>query len=644
MVDVVKEQMTPEEAKRIKTIVRRALSEDVGSGDVTSSWTLPSTLRLRGEIVAKSPGIVAGLEIAATVFATVDDRVQFHPRVSDGSAALPGDVLATLEGPAQSILSAERVALNFLQRMSGIATLTQRYVQAVSGTKAVILDTRKTAPGLRVLDKMAVRLGGGQNHRFGLYDMVLVKDNHIAAAGGITAAVLGVRSHNRRRLPVEVEVKNLDELSEALELGVERILLDNMEPEAMRQAVGLTGGRATLEASGGVNLDTVAEIARTGVDNISVGALTHSVQALDISLEAEAEVLASFADYQGLEEGEIFERIRAAKLQMAKDVVILGHHYQRDEVLQFADFRGDSLELSRKASEVKDARYIVFCGVDFMAETAAMLCAPSQTVCIPAHTAVCPMAQMADADQARVAWQHLSTIWGDDIVPITYQNSYAELKAFCGQNGGAVCTSANAQSILRWALKQRGHVIFFPDEHLGRNSALALGIPAKEIVVWDPAAAEASREAARDATVVVWKGYCHVHTFFTVDQVRTVREKYPGIRVIVHPECPAEVVAAADLNGSTSYILSTVNGAPAGSSFAIGTEIHMVARLAKENPDKTIVPLTRSLCGAMYTINPYNLSYTLDHLLVDDPVNVVRVPEEVSRWANLALQKMLAVK
>ncbi|MBC7261592.1 MAG: quinolinate synthase NadA, partial [Chloroflexi bacterium] len=552
------------EAREIDEIIRRALAEDIGPGDVTSSWTLPADLRLRGKIIVKAPGIVAGLEVARRVFAAVDPRVAFKNRVEDGSPISRGDVLATVHGPARSILSAERVALNFLQRMSGIATLTNRYVKAVQGTKAVILDTRKTAPGLRILDKMAVRLGGGENHRFGLYDMVLIKDNHIAAAGSITAAVEQVRAHNQAGLLVEVEVKNLDELREALELGVDRIMLDNMAPDQMRQAVAVTNGRVKLEASGGITLDNVAEIARTGVDYISVGALTHSAPALDISLEAEAEALGTLSDYETLSEEAILARIYEAKADLGDDLVILGHHYQRDEVIQFADYRGDSLELSRIAAQARDARYIVFCGVDFMAETAAMLCAPNQIVCLPAHSAVCPMAQMADVEQAEVAWQHLTSLWGGDLVPVTYQNTYATLKAFCGQKGGAVCTSANAQAILRWALKQKGHVLFFPDEHLGRNSALAIGIPASEIAVWDPANPEASREAARRATVVVWKGYCHVHTFFTVEHVEKVRQQYPGIHVIVHPECPAEVVARSDSSGSTSFIVRTVENAAPG--------------------------------------------------------------------------------
>ena len=277
----------------IRNIVKRALTEDMGDGDVTSLWTLPPGLVVRGVFVAKAPGVVAGLAVAQEVFRQVDERIVFTPLVADGTTVdpwgfgNPKGLLAEVEGPAVAILSAERTALNFLQRMSGIATMTRRYVEAVQGTKAVILDTRKTVPGLRVLDKWAVRLGGGQNHRMGLYDMVLIKDNHIAAAGGITAAVQRVRAHNQRGLPVEVEVKTLAELDEALSLEppLDRIMLDNMSLDEMREAVRRTRGRVPLEASGGVTLETVRAIAETGVDYISVGALTHSVQALDISLE-----------------------------------------------------------------------------------------------------------------------------------------------------------------------------------------------------------------------------------------------------------------------------------------------------------------------------------------------------------------------
>lgn len=266
-------------------IIRRALEEDIGQGDVTTLCTVSPDAVLDGQLVAKQAGVIAGLEVARLAFALLDECVQLVPHIQSGDPVIPGQSIATLSGPGRALLSGERVALNFLQRMSGIATLTRRFVEAVRGTPAIILDTRKTAPGLRVIDKWAVRLGGGQNHRFGLYDMVLIKENHMAAAeGSLTEAVARVRARDQQQLAIEVEVRNPAELREALELNVQRILLDNMAVDEMREAVQLTRGRVPLEASGNISLENVADVAATGVDYISVGALTHSVQALDISL------------------------------------------------------------------------------------------------------------------------------------------------------------------------------------------------------------------------------------------------------------------------------------------------------------------------------------------------------------------------
>jgi nicotinate-nucleotide pyrophosphorylase (carboxylating) len=271
----------------VKPIIRRALREDIGDGDVTTRCTVPAQMLLAGRFIAKEAGIVAGLEVARLTFAMLDENVEFTPHVADGECVAAGQVIATVRGPGRALLGGERVALNFLQRMSGIASLARSFATAVQGTQAVILDTRKTAPGLRLLDKWAVRLGGAQNHRSGLYDMVLIKDNHIAAVGGITQAVERVRARDRRKRAIEVEVKNLAELQEALELTVDRIMLDNMSLDQMCEAVRLTDGRVPLEASGNVTLENVAAVAATGVDYISVGALTHSVRALDISLKLE---------------------------------------------------------------------------------------------------------------------------------------------------------------------------------------------------------------------------------------------------------------------------------------------------------------------------------------------------------------------
>jgi nicotinate-nucleotide pyrophosphorylase (carboxylating) len=269
---------------QVTSIIQRALEEDIGDGDVTTICTVPDEAVLDGHFIAKQPGVIAGLDVVRLTFSLVDQRVHLRPQVDDGDCVEKGDVIAVVSGPGRALLSGERVALNFLQRMSGIATLTRRFVEAVKDTSAIVLDTRKTVPGLRPLDKWAVRTGGGQNHRIGLYDMVLIKDNHIAAVGGIPEAVARVRERDQRKRPIEVEVKTLDELREALELNLDRIMLDNMSLEEMREAVRLTRGRVPLEASGNVNLDNVSTVAATGVNYISIGMLTHSVQALDISL------------------------------------------------------------------------------------------------------------------------------------------------------------------------------------------------------------------------------------------------------------------------------------------------------------------------------------------------------------------------
>ncbi len=268
----------------ISNSIRRALEEDIGSGDVTTNSIVPEAASLHGRIIAKEPGVVAGLAVAHLVLLELSDQIIFRAKIDDGSKVEPGTVLADVEGSARALLTGERTALNFLGRMSGIATLTRRFVDAVAGTKATILDTRKTAPGLRLTDKLAVRLGGSENHRVGLFDMVLIKDNHIDFAGSITAAVERVRA-TRTDLEIEVETRTLADVREALGLGVGRILLDNMTNAMMREAVEINGGKAKLEASGNVRLETVLEVARTGVDYISVGALTHSPKVFDVSLE-----------------------------------------------------------------------------------------------------------------------------------------------------------------------------------------------------------------------------------------------------------------------------------------------------------------------------------------------------------------------
>ncbi len=340
---------------------------------------------------------------------------------------------------------------------------------------------------------------------------------------------------------------------------------------------------------------------------------------------------------------EVLGRIERARTDLGESVVILGHHYQADEVIRFADYVGDSLELSRVAASCGEADYIVFCGVGFMAESAALLCDESQTVLVPSAEARCPMAAMADVGTAGVAWGKLTGMWPDDVMPITYQNSSAELKGFCGERGGAVCTSANADAVFRWALERKGHVLFFPDEHLGRNTALAVDVQPEEVAVWDPARPGEDLNTWNAKRMVVWRGYCHVHTFFTEEQIARARAKYPGATVIVHPECPVAVASTADGAGSTGYIVRAVEESLPGSTFVIGTEVNLVERLARQHPDKTVVPLGRSVCDAMGKVNPLNLLDVLEGLRDGHVGQPVRVGREVAGAARAALDRMLEV-
>jgi quinolinate synthase len=328
-----------------------------------------------------------------------------------------------------------------------------------------------------------------------------------------------------------------------------------------------------------------------------------------------------------------------ARALLGDRVAILGHHYQRDEIIQFADYTGDSLELSRRAASV-DSQYIVFCGVYFMAETAAVLCAPDQTVIQPVIEALCPMAEMASRNQVAKAWDALSSVWHEPIIPITYQNSNADIKAFVGERGGAVCTSSNARRIFEWAFRQGGRILFIPDEHLGRNTALDMGLTEAEVGVWNPLKVP-DPQTLQDCRVVVWRGFCSVHTGFTVQDVQQARAAHPGAIVIVHPECPRPVVVAADSAGSTSYLIDTVEKAPAGATIVVGTECHLVDRLSRSHPDKTVIPLARRACGSMGLTRLVNLLYVLDGLVQGEARNVVTVPPEIAEGARLALEKML---
>jgi quinolinate synthase len=345
-------------------------------------------------------------------------------------------------------------------------------------------------------------------------------------------------------------------------------------------------------------------------------------------------------------------RIAAAREKLGANALILGHHYQRDEVIRFADYTGDSYKLSKAAAET-DAKYMVFCGVHFMAETADILSHPWQQVVLPDLNAGCSMADMAEIGQVEDCWESLERAGltsGADVLPLTYMNSAANIKAFCGERGGLVCTSSNAQAAFEWAYARAGKILFLPDQHLGRNTAFAMGIPLQEMVVWDPYQINGgiSPERLRAAKIILWKGHCSVHQRFLPEHVDRVRRDHPGMQVIVHPECRWEVCQKADALGSTERIIDFIEKAPEGSSFAVGTEIHLVNRLSKHflPLGKRVITLDESgcLCTTMYRISPQHLAWTLENLVEGRVVNRIRVDDHVKRWARVALDRMLEIR
>ena len=357
-----------------------------------------------------------------------------------------------------------------------------------------------------------------------------------------------------------------------------------------------------------------------------------------------------FSEYVALAADEIRERTWRAKRALGTRAVILGHHYQRESVIEFADYRGDSFKLSQLAASRSDAEFIVFCGVHFMAESADVLKQPHQTVILPDLKAGCSMADMAVMPDVEEAWDRLTAAHGDTLVPVTYMNSTAALKAFCGERGGVVCTSSNARTVLEWAWGLKPRVFFFPDQHLGRNTAFAMGVPLEQMAEWDYRAEDPDRANARclgDRTrIILWRGFCSVHTRFTRRQVEEARAEDPAVKVLVHPECPFDVVRNADLAGSTEFIIEQVRGATPGTRWAIGTEINLVHRLALEHPEQHVRSLQKNVCpcATMNRIDPAHLLWVLENLADGHVVNPVHVPEQVRRNAKVALDRMLALK
>ena len=352
--------------------------------------------------------------------------------------------------------------------------------------------------------------------------------------------------------------------------------------------------------------------------------------------------------YLGLSDDEMAERIARAKAELGSRLLILGHHYQRDEVIRFADCTGDSFRLAGQAAERSEADYIVFCGVHFMAESADVLSAAHQQVILPDLAAGCSLADMAAADEVETCWDELTAAGATDVVPVTYINSAAAIKAFCGERRGVVCTSGNARPTLEWAWARGRQVLFLPDQHLGRNTAYAMGVPLDQMVVWDPELPNGGVDpgALRAARLILWKGHCSVHERFSVAQVEQVRRRHPGVRVIVHPECSWDVVQAADESGSTERIIRAITASPPGSTWAVGTEVHLVNRLAAElAPDRTVLTLDPigCLCSTMFRVSPNHLLWVLEGLGEGVVHNRITVPDTEARWARAALDRMLEI-
>jgi quinolinate synthase len=345
---------------------------------------------------------------------------------------------------------------------------------------------------------------------------------------------------------------------------------------------------------------------------------------------------------------ELEARIAAAKAALGDRVFILGHHYQRDEVMKWADARGDSFGLSRIAADQHEAEFIVFCGVHFMAESADILTAPGQQVLLPDLNAGCSMADMADLESVEEAWEEIAAVTDiSRVVPITYMNSSAALKSFVGRHGGAVCTSSNARAVLAWAFDRGDKVLFFPDQHLGRNTGVQMGYSLDEMRVWNPRQELGGLEEreVKEAKFLLWKGHCSVHQRFRPSHIEEFRAAHPDGLVVVHPECAHDTVLAADRVGSTDYIIKQIEAAPAGSTIAVGTEIHLVQRLAAEHPDKTVVSLDPLICpcSTMFRIDAPHLAWVLENLVDGVVVNRITVDEETKEWAKVALERMLSI-
>lgn len=586
----------------IERLIDLAFEEDIATGDITTESIIPESSKAIATMTAKGDGVISGIDIVEKVFRRFSNEVEFTPFKNNGDRVTKGEVILKIEASYPTLLMAERTALNFFQRMSGIATETAKYVAELEGTHTQLLDTRKTAPGMRVTDKMAVKDGGGTNHRMGLYDMVMIKDNHIKMAGTIAKAVEQVRAKVPADIKVEVETTNLVEVQEAIDAKADIIMLDNMSNEDMAKAVELIAGRAKTEASGNMSIPRLKEVAATGVDFISVGALTHSVKGLDISMNISLK-----------KEHLISEILRYKK---EKNAVIFAHYYVAPEIQDIADFVGDSLELSKKAASV-DADCIVFCGVKFMGETAAVI-SPNKKVILPVVDAGCSLADGVTGEEL-AQWKRENP----DGVVVSYVNTTADTKAFTD----VCCTSANAVRVAEAVaqgkvpgLPKTDKIVFVPDENLGRyiNHKGDLGMK-------------------------LWRGNCVVHQEISAELILQRAQEYPQADILIHPESscsgdPRVMSHPRCYFYSTSGILNHVASSPKN-HFVIATETGVMHKLQKDNPGKVFIPVSdQAVCKEMKKVTLEALYYALKN-----DRYVVQVPEEVAKKAIIPVERMMAL-
>lgn len=584
----------------IERLIDLAIEEDIATGDITTESIIPEASRAEATMTAKADGVISGITVVERVFRRFQSDIEFTPYMKDGDRVRRGDIILKVSGSYPALLKGERTALNFFQRMSGIATETSRYVEELKGSHTRLLDTRKTAPGMRVTDKMAVKDGGGTNHRMGLYDMVMIKDNHIKMAGSITKAVENVRSKVSPDIKIEVETTDLHEVKEALDMNADIIMLDNMSNSMMREAVDLIAGRAETEASGNMTIPRLKDVAATGVDYISVGALTHSVKALDISMNI------TLSNQYLISEIE--------RLRRERNAVILAHYYVAPEIQDIADFVGDSLELAKKAAAT-EADVIVFCGVRFMGETAAVI-TDGKKVLLPVPDAGCSLADGVTGEDLRV-WREKNP----DGVVVSYVNTTAEVKAWTD----VCCTSANAVRVAKAVadgsvpgVPKSDKILFVPDANLGAYINRVGGLKME-----------------------LWRGNCCVHQAITSKMILEMAEKYPEAEILIHPEskCSGDLQIIDHPRCffySTSGIIKHVKESEKR-QFVIATENGVLHKIRQEAPDKELIPVSeKTICGQMKKV-------TLERLydaLKNDRYEVT-VDEEIKAKAVLSVKRMM---